>query len=93
MHKAQKNWSSKIVFWFIEFFRISRRRACVCVSFFNSPPGNKWQETVTTSTYQYQLNAACEVYEVHGIPSLKYIYDFYTPVCYWKDIYFIFSCP
>ncbi len=46
--------------------------------------------TMTTSTYQGQLNAGfskvCEIFKVHGIESLKYVREFYTPVCYCGDI-------
>ncbi len=46
--------------------------------------------TVTTSAYQDQLNAGfskvCEIFKVHGIESLKYVREFYTPVCYCGDI-------
>ncbi len=45
---------------------------------------------VTTNTYQCQLNAGfsevCEIFEVHGIESLKYVGEFHTPVCYCGDI-------
>ncbi len=46
--------------------------------------------TVTTSAYQDQLNAGfskvCEIFKVRGIESLKYIWEFHTPVCYCGDI-------
>ncbi len=46
--------------------------------------------TVTTNTYQDQINAgfskACEIFKVRGIESLKYVREFYTPVCYCGDI-------
>ncbi len=42
--------------------------------------------TVTTDAYQDQLNAGvskvCEIFNVHGIESLKYVREFHTPVCY-----------
>ncbi len=45
---------------------------------------------VTTNAYQGQLNAGfskvCEIFKVHGIESLKYIWEFHTPVCYCGDI-------
>ncbi len=45
---------------------------------------------VTTNTYQGQLHAGfskvCEIFNVRGIESLKYIREFYTPVCYCGDI-------
>ncbi len=41
---------------------------------------------MTMSIYQDQLNAGfskvCEKFKVHGIESLKYVREFYTPVCY-----------
>ncbi len=41
--------------------------------------------TVTTTAYQDQINAGfskvCEIFKVCGIESLKYIREFYTPVC------------
>ncbi len=44
---------------------------------------------VTTNAYQDQLNAGfskvCEIFKVHGIVSLKYVWEFYTPVCYCGD--------
>ncbi len=47
-------------------------------------------ETVTTNTYQDQINAGfskvCEIFKVHGIESLKYILEFHTQVCYRGDI-------
>ncbi len=48
--------------------------------------------TVTTNAYQYQdqINAGfskvCEIFKVCGIESLKYVQEFYTPVCYCGDI-------
>ncbi len=46
--------------------------------------------TVTTNAYQDQINAgfskACEIFKVRGIESLKYVWEFYTPVCYCGDI-------
>ncbi len=46
--------------------------------------------TVMTSTYQDQLNAGfskvCEIFKVRSIESLKYVREFYTPVCYCGDI-------
>ncbi len=46
--------------------------------------------TVTTNTYQGQLNAGfskvCEIFKVRGIESLKYTLEFHTPVCYCGDI-------
>ncbi len=45
---------------------------------------------VMTNTYQDQLHAGfskvCEIYKVHGISFLKYVREFYTPVCYCGDI-------
>ncbi len=45
---------------------------------------------VTTNAYQGQLNAGfskvCEIFQVCGIESLKYIREFHTPVCYCGDI-------
>ncbi len=42
--------------------------------------------TVTTSTYQDQLNTGfskvCQIFKFHGIESLKCVWEFYTPVCY-----------
>ncbi len=47
--------------------------------------------TVTTNAYQGQLNAGFskvgEIFKVRGIESLKYIREFYTPVCYCDDIF------
>ncbi len=67
----------------VELYRIS-----VCVVFFNVPSGHKNARlftTVTTSSYQDQLNAGFskvyEIFKVHGIESLKYIREFYTQ-CY-----------
>ncbi len=46
--------------------------------------------TVTTNAYQDQINAGfskvCEIFNVRGIESLKYIREFHTPVCYGGDI-------
>ncbi len=46
--------------------------------------------TVTTNTYQDQLNAGvskvCEIFKVRGIESFKYVREFYTPVCYCGEI-------
>ncbi len=46
--------------------------------------------TVMTNAYQDQLNAGysevCEIFKVCGIESLKYVQEFYTPVCYCGDI-------
>ncbi len=46
--------------------------------------------TVTTNAYQDQTNAGfskvCEIFKVCGIESLKYVREFYTPVCYCGDI-------
>ncbi len=45
--------------------------------------------TVTTNAYQDQINAGfskvCEIFNVRGIESLKYIREFHT-VCYGGDI-------
>ncbi len=45
---------------------------------------------VTKNAYQDQLNAGfskvCEIFKVCGIESLKYVREFYTPVCYCGDI-------
>ncbi len=45
---------------------------------------------VTTNAYQGQLNAGfskvCEICQVRGIESLKYIPEFHTPVCYCGNI-------
>ncbi len=45
---------------------------------------------VTTSAYQDQLHAGfskvCEIFKVRGIESLKYVREYYTPVCYCGDI-------
>ncbi len=75
----------------------------VCVAFFNvwkqrwrdAKPSRKKKAvvftTVTTSAYQDQLNAGfskvCEIIKVRGIESLKYVREFYTPVCYCGNIY------
>ncbi len=46
--------------------------------------------TVTTNAYQDQLNAGflkvCEIFKVCGIESIKYVREFYTPVCYCGEI-------
>ncbi len=46
--------------------------------------------TVTTNAYQSQINAGfskvCEIFKVCGIESLKYVWEFHTPVCYCGDI-------
>ncbi len=46
--------------------------------------------TVMTNAYQDQLNAGfskvCEIFKVSGMESLKYIWKFYTLVCYCGDI-------
>ncbi len=46
--------------------------------------------TVTMSSCQYQLNAGfskvCEKLKVCSIESLKYVWQFYTPVCFCGDI-------
>ncbi len=45
---------------------------------------------VTTNAYQGQLNAGfskvCEIFKVCGIESLKYVREYYIPVCYCGDI-------
>ncbi len=45
---------------------------------------------VTTNAYQDQINAGfskvCEIFKVRSIESLKYIWEFHTPVCYCGDI-------
>ncbi len=45
---------------------------------------------VTTGAYQDKLNTGfskvCEIFKVRGIESLKYVREFYTPVCYCGDI-------
>ncbi|MGL6084060.1 MAG: hypothetical protein ACRC4N_16950, partial [Gammaproteobacteria bacterium] len=45
---------------------------------------------VMTNAYQDQLNAGfskvCEIFKIRGTESLKYIQEFYTPVCYCGDI-------
>ncbi len=72
----------------------------VCVAFFNVAPGNKTKPPherrklsclqLTMSACQDQLNAefskVCEKFKVCGIESLKYVREFYTPVCYCGDI-------
>ncbi len=60
----------------------------------NPPP--TWKKkavvftTVTMSAFQDQLNTGfskvCEIFKVCGIESLKYVREFYTPVCYCGDI-------
>ncbi len=46
--------------------------------------------TVTRNAYHDQINAgfskACEIFKVHGIESLKYVREYYSPVCYCGDI-------
>ncbi len=46
--------------------------------------------TMATSAYQDQLNArfskVCEIFQVRGIESFRYVQEFYTPVCYCGDI-------
>ncbi len=46
--------------------------------------------TVTTNAYQDQINAGfskeCEILKFCSIESLKYVRDYYTPVCYCGDI-------
>ncbi len=46
--------------------------------------------TVMTTAYQDQLNTGvskvCEIFKVRGIESLKYVREFYTPICYCGDI-------
>ncbi len=73
----------------------------VCVAFFNFSPGNKDAVTpnplakeeshhVYKCAYQGQLNVGfskvCEIFKVCGIESLKYIWEFHTPLCYCGDI-------
>ncbi len=45
---------------------------------------------LTTSACQDQLNTefskVCEKFKIRGIESLKYVREFYTPVCYCGDI-------
>ncbi len=45
---------------------------------------------VTTNAYQGHLNAGfskvCEIFKVRGIESLKYVWEFHTPVWYCGDI-------
>ncbi len=45
---------------------------------------------MTTNAYQGQLKAGfskvCELFKVRSMESLKYIWEFHTPVCYCDDI-------
>ncbi len=74
----------------------------VCVTVFNVLPGNKYavapnpltkeeSHRVYNSACQDQLNAGfskvCEKCKVRGIESLKYVREFYTPVCFCGDIF------
>ncbi len=68
----------------------------VCVTFFNIPLGNKDavapnpQIRGFSNPLIWRINAGfskvCEIFKVRGIESLKYIREFYTPVCYCGDI-------
>ncbi len=53
-------------------------------------PSRKKKATVTMSAYQDQLNAGfsevCEIFKVHCFECLKYVHNFYNPVCYCGDI-------
>ncbi len=79
--------SCEVVVGLIELYRFSGR----CVS---QTPSRKKKAVmftnVTTNAYQDQINAGfskvCEIFKVRGIESLKYVQEFYTPVCYCGDI-------
>ncbi len=71
----------------------------VCVAFFNVPPGNKDAVMPNPLTKEesrrvykcdnerlYGFSKVCEIFKVRGIESLKYVREFYTPVCYCGDI-------
>ncbi len=87
--------SRRRIGWIIQDFR-------ECVVFFNLETKRPWHQTplrkkkavvftnVIANTYQSQLNVGfskvCEIFEVCGIESLKYIQEFHTPVCYCGNI-------
>ncbi len=74
--------SYEVFIGLVKLYRISRK-----------PPHERRKPlftSVTTSAYQDQLNAGyskvCEKCKVRGIESLKYVWEFYTPVYYCDDI-------
>ncbi len=44
-----------------------------------------WRRALIRSTKRWIFNI-CEIFKVCGIESLKYVREFYTPVCYWCNI-------
>ncbi len=92
-------WSHHRIGWIIQDFRetcVSRSlpfRLETKMPWRQTPSRKKKAVVFTTvmmSAYQGQINAGfskvCEIFKVHGIESLKYVREFYTPVCYRCDI-------
>ncbi len=93
--------SVEVVVGLVELYRISGRRVSRSLTFhletkmpWCQTPSRKKKAvvftTVTTNAYQDQINAGfskvCEIFKVCGIESLKYVWEFYTPVCYRGNI-------
>ncbi len=66
-----------------------------CVTFFNVPPGN--EDAVTSNSLieeesrrvyncdNERLSVSTKLW-IRGVDSLKYVQEFYSPVCYYGDI-------
>ncbi len=99
LETLQECWSHHRIGWIIQDFRETRVSRSLT---FRLETKMLWRQTpqekkkavvftnVTTNAYQGQLNAGfskvCEIFKVRGIESLKYVQEFYTPVCYRCDI-------
>ncbi len=99
LETLQEFWSRHRIGWIIQDFRETRVSRSLTFRLETKMP---WCQTpslkkkaivfttVMTSAYQDQLNAGfskvCEIFKVRGIESLKYVREFYTPVCYCGDI-------
>ncbi len=99
-HTFWKHFTSvEVVIWLVE---LNRNSGDASVAFIFGPPGNKdavvpnplmkeeSRRVYKCDDEQGQLNAGfskiCEIFKVRGIESLKYIWEFHTPVCYCDDI-------
>ncbi len=95
----QEFWSHRRIGWIIQDFRETCVTHSLTFCLETKMP---WRQTtsrkkkavmfttVTSNAYQDQLNAGfskvCEIFKVGSIESLKYVREFYTPVCYCGDI-------
>ncbi len=95
LEKLQEFRSRHRIGWFLQNFR----EMCVSRSLtfhletkmlWHQSPSWKNKATLTMSAYQDQLNAGfskvCEIFKVRCIECLKYVQEFYNPVCYCGDI-------